>query len=193
MSFHFDRVFLIVMDSVGSRRAARRGHCTATRAATRSAISRRPSRLRVPTLRGAGPARASRRSAGNRIARRAAHSGAWPKHRRQGFRDRALGNDGHRAGAAISDIPDRVSRGGHREFERRIGRATIGNTAASGTAIIDELGPEHMRTGAPIVYTSADSVFQIAAHEDVIPIDELYRICRDRLRAGRRRAWASAA
>src|SRR5262245_62502712 len=63
------------------------------------------------------------------------------------------------------------------EFERRIGRQTIGNYAASGTVIIDELGPEHMRTGRPIVYTSADSVFQIAAHEEVIPIDEQYRIC----------------
>jgi phosphopentomutase len=50
------------------------------------------------------------------------------------------------------------------EFERRIGRGTLGNKAASGTAIIDELGPEHTRTGRPIVYTSADSVFQIAAH-----------------------------
>ena len=65
-----------------------------------------------------------------------------------------------------------------REFERRIGRTTLGNTVASGTAIIDALGAEHVRTGAPIVYTSADSVFQIAAHESVIPIDEQYRICR---------------
>jgi len=63
------------------------------------------------------------------------------------------------------------------EFERRIGRKTIGNYAASGTVIIDQLGAEHMRTGFPIVYTSADSVFQIAAHEDVIPLKELYRIC----------------
>jgi phosphopentomutase len=63
------------------------------------------------------------------------------------------------------------------EFERRIGRRTLGNYAASGTTILDELGAEHLRTGAPIVYTSADSVFQIAAHEDVIPIAELYRIC----------------
>jgi phosphopentomutase len=62
-------------------------------------------------------------------------------------------------------------------FEQKIGRATIGNKAASGTAIIDELGPEHIRTGSPIVYTSADSVFQIAAHERVIPIAEQYRIC----------------
>jgi phosphopentomutase len=63
------------------------------------------------------------------------------------------------------------------EFERRIGRGTIGNVVASGTEIIDRLGPKHTRTGEPIVYTSADSVFQIAAHEDVIPIAEQYRIC----------------
>ena len=63
------------------------------------------------------------------------------------------------------------------EFERRIGRKTLANKPASGTAILDELGPEHMRTGAPIVYTSADSVFQIAAHEDVVPVPELYRMC----------------
>jgi phosphopentomutase len=63
------------------------------------------------------------------------------------------------------------------EFERRIGRRTLGNVVASGTEIIDRLGAEHVRTGKPIVYTSADSVFQIAAHEDVIPIDQQYRIC----------------
>ena len=63
------------------------------------------------------------------------------------------------------------------EFERRIGRPTLGNVAASGTEIIARLGAEHMRTGRPIVYTSADSVFQIAAHEDVIPVPELYRMC----------------
>jgi phosphopentomutase len=62
-------------------------------------------------------------------------------------------------------------------FESRIGRKAIGNKAASGTEIIKELGEEHMRTGSPIVYTSADSVFQIAAHEGVIPVPELYRIC----------------
>jgi phosphopentomutase len=63
------------------------------------------------------------------------------------------------------------------EFERRINRRTIGNVVASGTVIINELGAEHLRTGSPIVYTSADSVFQIAAHEAVIPVPELYRIC----------------
>lgn len=62
-------------------------------------------------------------------------------------------------------------------FQAQIGRKSLGNKAASGTEIIKELGEEHMRTGSPIVYTSADSVFQIAAHESVIPVPELYRIC----------------
>src|SRR5579871_346706 len=63
------------------------------------------------------------------------------------------------------------------EFEQRIGRSTLGNKAASGTEIIKELGEQHVRTGSPIVYTSADSVFQVAAHEEVIPLFELYKIC----------------
>ena len=63
------------------------------------------------------------------------------------------------------------------EFERRIGRRSLGNKAASGTEIIQELGEEHTRTGSPIVYTSADSVFQVAAHEEIIPLPELYKIC----------------
>ena len=63
------------------------------------------------------------------------------------------------------------------EFSRLTGRGVLGNVAASGTEIIDKLGAEHMRTGSLIVYTSADSVFQIAAHEDVVPVPELYRAC----------------
>lgn len=63
-------------------------------------------------------------------------------------------------------------------FERAIGRKVIGNKAASGTEIIKELGEQHLRTGCPILYTSADSVFQVAAHQDVLPLEELYRICR---------------
>lgn len=64
-----------------------------------------------------------------------------------------------------------------RKFESRIGRRTLGNTVASGTEIIQRLGDEHVRTGSPIVYTSADSVFQIACHEAVVPVEELYEIC----------------
>jgi phosphopentomutase len=63
------------------------------------------------------------------------------------------------------------------EFEGRTGRRTLGNRAASGTEIIQELGAQHLRTGSPIVYTSADSVFQVAAHEEVIPLWEQYKIC----------------
>lgn len=63
------------------------------------------------------------------------------------------------------------------EYERRIGRGTLGNKPASGTEIIEELGAEHMESGKPIIYTSADSVFQIAAHEGIIPIAEQYRLC----------------
>ncbi len=63
-------------------------------------------------------------------------------------------------------------------FEARIGRKVLGNKAASGTEILKELGEEHLRTGSPILYTSGDSVFQVAAHEDLIPPEELYRVCR---------------
>lgn len=64
------------------------------------------------------------------------------------------------------------------EFEALIGTKTLANKPASGTAIIEELGDEHVRTGYPIVYTSADSVFQIAAHEEVVNIERLYEMCR---------------
>lgn len=62
-------------------------------------------------------------------------------------------------------------------FEEKIGRETLGNVAASGTIIIQELGEQHLETASPIVYTSGDSVFQIAAHEEVIPVEELYQLC----------------
>lgn len=72
-------------------------------------------------------------------------------------------------------FPERVIK----EFEKRTGRGTLGNCVASGTEIIQRLGDEHMRTGKLIVYTSADSVFQIAAHEDTVPLAELYRCCEE--------------
>ncbi|HEY8549749.1 MAG TPA: phosphopentomutase [Vicinamibacterales bacterium] len=65
------------------------------------------------------------------------------------------------------------------EIERRTGRGLMGNIVGSGTEIMDRLGAEHMRTGRPIVYTSADSVFQVLAHEEVVPVEELYAICRE--------------
>ncbi len=77
----------------------------------------------------------------------------------------------------LNTYPEGFSEDIIKEFESKIGRKIIGNKVASGTEIIKELGEEHIKTGSPIVYTSADSVFQIAAHEDVIPLDELYNMC----------------
>lgn len=103
------------------------------------------------------------------------------------MRQRSAGKDstnGHweLAGLIVSTPFPRYPRGFPPEvieaFARAIGRPALGNVAASGTEIIKRLGAEHMRTGAPIVYTSADSVFQIAAHEDVVPVEQLYEWCR---------------
>ena len=63
------------------------------------------------------------------------------------------------------------------EFEAKIGRGTLGNVASSGTAILTQLGQKHIETGKPIVYTSADSVYQVAAHESIVPLEELCRMC----------------
>lgn len=78
---------------------------------------------------------------------------------------------------AFPTYPDGFPPGVIEAFSHRIGRPVLGNKPASGTVIIEELGVEHLRTGYPIVYTSADSVFQIAAHEEIIPVEELYRYC----------------
>jgi phosphopentomutase len=89
--------------------------------------------------------------------------------------------------ATFEKFPDELVR----EIERGAEVCFIGNFPRSGTAILDELGPEHLRTGKPILYTSADSVLQIAAHEEIIPVERLYEICRcaraaaDRYRIGR--------
>lgn len=78
----------------------------------------------------------------------------------------------------LNTYPNGFSKDIIEEFQNKIGRKIIGNKVASGTEIIKELGEEHIKTGYPIVYTSADSVFQIAAHEEVISLEELYRMCK---------------
>ncbi|MGM0598621.1 MAG: phosphopentomutase [Candidatus Rifleibacteriota bacterium] len=84
---------------------------------------------------------------------------------------------GYKLEYAFPGFPDGFPKDFIEKFEKAIGRKTLGNYPASGTAIIQDLGDEHVKTGSPIVYTSADSVFQIAAHEEVIPVKELYEIC----------------
>ncbi|CAH2212907.1 phosphopentomutase [Tepidibacter aestuarii] len=84
---------------------------------------------------------------------------------------------GLRVDKPFKTFPDGFPKDVIEEFESKIGRKVIGNKPASGTAILDELGEQHMKTGDVIVYTSADSVFQIAAHEEIVSLDELYKMC----------------
>jgi phosphopentomutase len=173
----FTRAIVIVLDSVGIGELPDASAYGDQGSDTVGNIARRVP-LRIPTLRALG------------LARVAAIGGASPE-------DRAVGGVGRMAEASAGKdsvtghwemmgivlerpfpvFPHGFARDVVEEFARQTGRAVLGNKAASGTQIIDELGPEHMRTGALIVYTSADSVFQIAAHEDVVPIAELYRAC----------------
>jgi len=173
----FNRAIVIVMDSVGIGElpdADAYGDCGSN---TLGNIARRVP-LRVATLRSLGldrlvalggmPPDGEARAAIGRMAEASAGKDSVTGHwEMMGVvLDRPFPTYPHGFPADIIDA-----------FSRRTGRAVIGNKAASGTAIIDELGPEHMRTGALIVYTSADSVFQIAAHENVVPIPELYKAC----------------
>ncbi len=148
-----------------------------TKAAIPSATSRGSSPLRIPGLRSLGLDRIV--DIGNRSP--SAPIGAYGR-----MAERSPGKDsvtGHWEIAGLvlerpfptfpNGFPPEVIA----EFERRIGRGSLANTVASGTTIIEQLGDEHVRTGKPIIYTSADSVFQIAAHEDVVPVEELYRWC----------------
>jgi phosphopentomutase len=171
------RVILIVIDSVGIGELPDARDYGDTGSDTLGNIARRIP-LALPNLRVLGLARVA---AINRVAPEPDPVGAFGR-----MAEASPGKDsvtGHwELMGLVLDRPFPVFPNGFPpeligEFERRIGRETLANKAASGTAIIEELGAEHMRTGMPIVYTSADSVFQIAAHEDVVPLEELYRWC----------------
>ena len=173
----FDRVILIVFDSVGCGALPDAADYGDAGSDTLGNISRHIP-LRVPNLRRLGLARVS---TVNRLDLEPDPIGACGR-----MAEASPGKDsvtGHweLAGLVLERafpvFPNGFPRELIDEFERRIGRGTLANKPASGTAIIDELGVEHMDTGKPIVYTSADSVFQIAAHEDVVPVPELYRWC----------------
>jgi phosphopentomutase len=177
MTFLPDRVFLTVLDSVGVGELPDADAYGDRGSDTLGNLSRAVP-LKLPALRALGLPRVAHVHG---MAAIDAAAGAYGR-----MAERSPGKDsvtGHweMAGVilerAFPTFPDGFPDDVIAEFERRIGRKTLGNKAASGTAIIDELGAEHVRTGFPIVYTSADSVFQIAAHEEIIPIPELYRIC----------------
>jgi phosphopentomutase len=135
--------------------------------------------VRIPNLHALGLGNLPPSFAG---ARNPKPDGAWGK-----MAERSAGKDtatGHWEMAGLvtktpfRTYPDGFPKEAVAAFEERIGRTVLGNKAASGTEILKELGEEHLRTGRPILYTSGDSVFQVAAHEDLIPPEELYRICR---------------
>lgn len=172
------RVILIVLDSVGIGALPDAHDYGDTGAATLQHIAQHSGGLYLPAMNQLG------------LGAIAPIEGCDPGDCRRGaygkMAERSRGKDtitGHwEMVGIVLDEPFRTFPDGFPEaliqrFERETGRKTLGNKAISGTVILDELGQRHMETGSPIVYTSADSVFQIATHEDIIPLEELYRYC----------------
>lgn len=174
----FSRIFLIVMDSVGIGELPDASKFRDEGAHTLGHIAERVEGFRLPNLEKLG--------LGNIAPLRNVPATAAPFAHYGKMQEISMGKDtttGHweimglHVSTPFNTYPDGFPSGLISEFEQRIGRKVLGNKVASGTDILDELGEEHMKTGNVIVYTSADSVFQVAAHEDVIPLEELYRIC----------------
>ncbi|SDH10467.1 phosphopentomutase [Alteribacillus persepolensis] len=177
--YPFKRMFIIVMDSVGIGEAPDAEEYGDKGADTLGHIAEEMNGLTMPNMeklglgnikRAKGIHPAERPSAHTGVMQEASHSkdtmtGHWEimgLHIKEPFRTFPNG------------FPDELIT----KLEEAAGRSVIGNKVASGTEIIKELGPQHMETGDIIVYTSADSVLQIAAHEDVVPVEELYDICK---------------
>ncbi len=175
----FPRVFLIVLDSVGIGELPDADRFDDQGANTLGHIAERVNDFALPNLANLGLGRIAPLRNVLAVAEPKAH---WGK-----MKEISMGKDtttGHweimglHVSTPFRTYPDGFPAELIREFEQRIGRKVLGNKVASGTQIIEELGEEHMRTGAVIVYTSADSVFQIAAHEEIVPLEELYDICK---------------
>jgi phosphopentomutase len=173
------RVFIIVLDGVGAGESPDAAQYGDAGSNTLGNLARAEGGLSLPTLEGMG--------LGNVVEIKGVPPSARPRASSGKMRELSRGKDtitGHWEMMGIkTEEPFPTYPGGfplevREEFERRIGRAALWSGPASGTEIIERWGRMHMRTGRPIVYTSADSVFQVAAHEDVIPVEELYAICR---------------
>ncbi len=172
---HFKRIFLVVLDGVGAG-ALPDAHLFHDENSNTLGHVYEKVGLNVPNMSSMGLCKIVP------FPQQEPQKGAWGK-----MAEKSMGKDtttGHweLAGVLISQafpvypqgFPDEILK----PFCEAIGRDILGNYPASGTEIIQKLGDEHVKTGKPIVYTSADSVFQIAAHEKIIPLDELYRICK---------------
>ncbi|MFA4886343.1 MAG: phosphopentomutase [Desulfotomaculaceae bacterium] len=173
------RVALLVLDSVGVGELPDAGDYGDTGSNTLGNLARAVGGLKMPNLGSLG--------LGNIIPIEGVPPAANPRASFGRMAEKSAGKDtttGHwEMAGIILERPFPVYPHGFppdliKTYEERIGRPVLGNKVASGTVIIEELGAKHMATGYPIVYTSADSVFQVAAHEEIIPLEELYRICR---------------
>jgi len=173
------RVILMVMDSVGIGELPDAGDYGDQGAATLQNIAAEMNGLKLPNLEKIGLGKIETI---NGIKSKLKAEGAYGK-----AAEKSRGKDtttGHWEIAglisktAFPTYPDGFPKEVMDKFEQEIGRGTLANKPASGTTIIEELGEEHLKTGKPIIYTSADSVFQIAAHEDIIPVAKLYDYCK---------------
>ena len=174
----FKRVFLVVLDSVGIGELPDAEAFNDVGAHTLGHIAEQMNGLALPHLEEMGLANIEPLQGVNAVKLSTAHYGK--------MKEISVGKDtstGHwelmglQVTIPFRTYPDGFPEGLIAPFSKAIGRDVLGNKPASGTEIIAELGEQHLKTGDVIVYTSADSVFQIAAHEDVIPLEELYRIC----------------
>ncbi len=174
----FNRIALIVLDSVGIGEMPDAEQFGDKGANTLLHISEEMNGLSVPNLEKMGLGNIFPLKGVNKVDQ---PSGAFGK-----MNEVSVGKDtmtGHweimglKVNIPFNTFPEGFPKELIERFEERIGRKVIGNKPASGTEILEELGEKHMETGDVIVYTSADSVFQVAAHEEIVPLEELYRIC----------------
>ncbi|MBM4761172.1 phosphopentomutase [Bacillus sp. B15-48] len=178
MATDFKRVFLIVMDSVGIGEAPDAEQYNDKGADTLGHIAEAMGGLKMPNMGNLGLSHIRQINGIERAQKPLAH---FTK-----MKEASVGKDtmtGHwelmglRVDSPFSTFPDGFPDALIQQLEKETGRKVIGNKPASGTTILDELGEIHVETGALIVYTSADSVLQIAAHEEIVPLQELYQIC----------------
>ncbi len=174
----FKRVFLIVMDSVGIGEAPDAAEFNDVGADTLGHIDEKTGGLSMPTMEKLGLGWIKETTGIRKIDAPLASFGIMEEASRG--KDTMTGHweiMGLRIDEPFRTFPDGFDEGLIKQLEKETGRKIIGNKVASGTEIIKELGKEHMETGDLIVYTSADSVLQIAAHEEIVPVKELFEIC----------------
>lgn len=178
MTPRFKRIFLIVLDSVGIGEAPDAKEYGDRGADTLGHIAEAMNGLSMPNMASLGLSHIREIKGIPKVEKPQAHYGKMQEASRG--KDTMTGHweiMGLRIEEPFLTFPDGFPKELIEQIESASGRKVIGNKVASGTEIIKELGEEHVKTGALIVYTSADSVLQIAAHEQVVPIDELYDIC----------------